>query len=305
MTNLNQTEKSDKRYIGRDDIKDLIDKHENWLNMNKRERRKKANIGMRFAISKNDSIGFNSFNDVSNMVLDESTFENNTIHHTNISAIRFNKSNHVNMNYRNCDFDDVDMGYATFDNVRFSGSKFVGCNFYLCTFTDVDFTDCCFIKTAFNHCNFVNCTFNINNLFADSKFFRCDGLPRIPALSIVPSDGAFIGWKAVKDVISDKVVLCKLEIPASCSRINPIGTRKCRASGVKLLAFYTISGKKLRNKLIINYRFEKRTVYKIGKITRPDGLFDFNSESENSNGIYFFIDKDEAIAYAKYYFGLE
>lgn len=285
-------------------MKDLMNNHENWLNLPKRERHKKANIGMRFTISKDDSIGFQSFDSVSNIILDESVFENNTIHNTNIRGLRLSKSKHVNMKYRNCNFDNVGMLSATLNNTVFVSSKFVDCQFYSCTFTDVDFTDCCFIKTVFNHCNFVNCTFSINNLFALSNFYYCVGLPRIPTLSIVPSSGSFIGWKIVKDIISDKIVLCKLEIPANCSRVNPIGTRKCRASGVKSLGFYTLGGKKLKNKTVINYRFDKRTVYEIGKITKPDKPFDFDVESENSSGIYFYIDKDEAVAYAKWYFNL-
>ena len=103
----------------------------------------------------------------------------------------------------------------------------------------------------------------------------------IAMVSICP-EGDIIGWKKCKDD-----VIVKLLIPKKAKRSNASG-RKCRAEFAKVLE---VIGAEVA---VSNYN--NNTVYKVGKIVKPDS-FDDNRWDECSNGIHFFITRQEAEAY--------
>jgi hypothetical protein len=100
--------------------------------------------------------------------------------------------------------------------------------------------------------------------------------------SIVPM-GKLIGWKKLQGGI-----IAKLEIPAKAKRLNSIGSRKCRAEFVKVLAI--IGAKEAFD------QHSGKVLYKKGLTVYPDS-FDEDIQVECSHGIHFFITKEEAEAY--------
>jgi hypothetical protein len=101
---------------------------------------------------------------------------------------------------------------------------------------------------------------------------------RLPHFQI-PQEGALIGWKKLSNG-----TICKLQIPAKAARTaTPLG-RKCRAKYVKVLAGEGVSG------------HDYRTEYKKGQIVRPD-KYDPNPLVECTNGIHFFLTREEAEEY--------
>ena len=114
-------------------------------------------------------------------------------------------------------------------------------------------------------------------------------IPHIPLAC--PSDGAFIGWKKVKNNY-----LVKLRIPASAKRCSAT-TGKCRASAAKVLGIYTLDGKKTNKKNILCMnQILPEIDYIVGETIYPDS-FDENRWHECSHGIHFFINKQDAINY--------
>ena len=103
-----------------------------------------------------------------------------------------------------------------------------------------------------------------------------------------PSDGAFVGWKKVKNV------LIKLEIPADAKRSSAT-TNKCRCDKAKVLGFYDLNSTELNIDKIINYVWNT-CEYRKGEMVYPD-YFDENRWNECSHGIHFFINKQDAINY--------
>jgi hypothetical protein len=99
--------------------------------------------------------------------------------------------------------------------------------------------------------------------------------------SIVPM-GKLIGWKKLQNG-----VIAKLEIPVRAKRLNSIGSRKCRAEFVKVLA---IIGADEAYDL-----HSGRVLYKKGLTVYPDS-FDDNIQVACSHGIHFFITREEAEA---------
>ena len=127
---------------------------------------------------------------------------------------------------------------------------------------------------------------------------------------VCPSEGEFIGWKALLLQESNEEnkeshvvagVIGKLLIPADAKRSSAF-RRKCRCSKAKLLEVYALdnlSGPLCveENEILtsyMNYEFE----YKIGEMAYSDD-FDENRWNECSNGILFFMTREEAVEYAK------
>ena len=121
-----------------------------------------------------------------------------------------------------------------------------------------------------------------------TAFLRgAEGIPYVPLAC--PSDGAFIGWKKV-----DRY-LVKLEIPEDAKRSSAT-TNMCRCDKAKVLDIIcTSDDNPLKPQEITNYHYTK-TIYKVGEMVYPDS-FDEDRWNENSHGIHFFINKQDAINY--------
>jgi hypothetical protein len=104
-----------------------------------------------------------------------------------------------------------------------------------------------------------------------------DLLKLLAVRTIVP-DGDLVGWKKLCDG-----VICKLQIPAKAKRVGGFIGRKCRAEFAVVLEG---NGQSQHNGM----------EYKVGETVKPD-TYDPNPLVECSNGIHFFISKQEAIDY--------
>ena len=111
-------------------------------------------------------------------------------------------------------------------------------------------------------------------------------IPYIPLAC--PSEGAFIGWKKV-----EWKYLVKIQIPEDARRLSAT-TRKCRCDKAMVLDITSLDGNKHYDEVTNNNY--KETVYKVGEMVYPDS-FDENRWNECSNGIHFFINKEDAIDY--------
>ena len=124
---------------------------------------------------------------------------------------------------------------------------------------------------------------------ADLSGAYLSGAKEIPYVPFAcPSDGAFIGWKKVKDN------LIKLEIPEDARRCSAT-SQKCRCDKAKVLSMWNL---KLKEEVsaVINHAYNQNTLYKVGEMVYPDS-FDEDRWNECSHGIHFFINKQDAINY--------
>ena len=122
---------------------------------------------------------------------------------------------------------------------------------------------------------------------SDADFRYAKNIPYIPLEC--PSDGAFVGWKKVNNV------LIKLEIPADAKRSSAT-TNKCRCDKAKVLGFYdSLGSKELDMTELVNNKF-KKCKYVKGEMVYPD-FFDEDRWNECSHGIHFFVNKQDAINY--------
>jgi hypothetical protein len=100
--------------------------------------------------------------------------------------------------------------------------------------------------------------------------------------SILPADGPVHGWKKCNDG-----VMVKVAVGAKAKRSNATG-RKCRAEYVKVLEIHG-------GEVGIS-QHDGKTEYRVGQIVRCD-KWDDNRWAECSNGIHFFLTREEAEAY--------
>ena len=113
---------------------------------------------------------------------------------------------------------------------------------------------------------------------------------KLPPFQIVPQEGAFIAWKAVREGV------LKLEVPAKAKRTSSLVGRKCRAEFVKVLGFY-LKGETDPAKIKFATGIHSNEfAYRVGRIVRPDSYND-DPRVECTNGIHFFVTREEAEAY--------
>ena len=116
-----------------------------------------------------------------------------------------------------------------------------------------------------------------------------NGARNIPFIPFAcPSDGAFIGWKKVKNC------LVMLEIPEDARRCS-CTSQKCRCDKAKVLGITNIDTNESVSE-IKNTSYSPAVTYVVGKMVYPDS-FDENRWNECSHGIHFFINKQNAIDY--------
>ena len=115
-------------------------------------------------------------------------------------------------------------------------------------------------------------------------------LPYIPMMC--PEDGSFIGWKKAKT--KRRYVIVKLEIPASAKRSSAT-TRKCRCDKAKVREIYNLDGAVSEERKCYS-SYDNSFIYEVGKTVKVDD-FDEDRWSECSQGIHFFMNRQEAIDY--------
>ena len=192
-------------------------------------------------------------------VLFEYEKENNTIKDTLIEAIK-GGADLRGANLRGADLRGANLRGANLTGANLRGANLIGANL-----TDANLRGANLIGA---------------NL-TDAK-----EIPYVPMAC--PSDGAFIGWKKVCGN------LIKLEIPEDARRCSAT-SRKCRCDKAKVLSVWNM---RLEEEVseVVNHAYNQETLYKVGEMVYPDS-FDEDRWKECSNGIHFFINKQDAINY--------
>ena len=209
--------------------------------------------------------------------------ENNTIKDTLIAGFR------SDADLRGADLRDADLSFAdlSFADLRDADLSDVNLRYAYLRGADLRGTDLSFadLRNAnLRGADLRNADLSDVNL-RGANLIEAINIPFI-ALSC-PSEGSFIGWKKVDNY------LIKLEISEDAKRCSAT-TNKCRCDKAKVLSITNIkSGEEIQELCNDNY---SACVYKVGEMVYPDS-FDYNRWNECSNGIHFFINRQEAINY--------
>lgn len=243
------------------------------------------------------------------------------------------KYSHINLgNIRNALFRQCDMAFASigrtavisteFSDVRFTAASIHASSFINCVFSRVTFDHCYLYEVSFINCWFKDCSFDDVN--GDPGVFdvNCEftggspdtGKPYIPMAC--PDKGEFIGYKKAEAYVPGYLgdtgnVIVTLRIPASARRSSALG-RKCRCEYAEVIDIEWADEylkktaeppKRAQSSycpVVYSARGQKEKwvglEYVLGSMVYPDS-FDPDRWHECTNGIHFFINKQEAINY--------
>ena len=193
---------------------------------------------------------------------------------------------------------DTSMTYVS-DNNFGDTNVFLNCEIHMSYFMN-----CSFESSYFYNCTIVD-NYLSETLLDGSK--SADSTIEIPM--ICPKEGSFIGYKQIRlgkycytSAIDGRPKvrgIAVLEIPEDAKRINA-GSNKCRASKAKVLRIESFDGEELD----IDNAYSKYTSligqspmkYSKGEMVYPDS-FDENRFNTCSNGIHFFMSREDAVHY--------
>ena len=186
---------------------------------------------------------------------------------------------------QNADLQDVDLRGADLRGADAQNASFAGANLQ-----NVDLREADLRGADFFYANLQNVELRGADL-RDAKLQGAKNIPDLPWMSIVPECGSFIGWKRVGAHI------IKLKILEDAKRSNATG-RICRCSAAEVLEIQNIDGTESGIDRVYNNNYCGAN-YVVGKIVTPD-RFDDDRWDECSNGIHFFITRQEAVDYRKH-----
>ena len=232
-------------------------------------------------------------------VIENAYFEDIILKNTCLEHIMFR-----NCKFENCMISDSNLTGTEFVNVNFEHVVFADNNmelsgYFVSRLKSVKINKCVMFKSEFWKTSFEDVTIYKSNLddsnLKESNFDNVRLIGNSGALLKCPEEGSFTGFKKI--FLGNNPLLCKLEIPIDAKRSSAFG-RKCRCSKAKVLEIW---GKDCDGDYLVpisrGYSYHDHTFeYRVGETIYPDS-FDDNRWDECSNGIHFFITKQEAIDY--------
>ena len=174
------------------------------------------------------------------------------------------------------DLSGADLRYANLSYVDLSGANLSGADLSGADLRHADLSGADLSGANLRHADLSGVSYN-----EATSFFALQ----------CPEEGSFIGYKKCNKYI------IKLQITDNAKRSSAT-SRKCRASEVLVLDIQNIDGTPsgLTEYLYKDDYTKNGTLYKIGGITKPNS-FNEDRWNECSNGIHFFITREEAVNY--------
>lgn len=257
--------------------------------------------------------------DFSNSYLTGCNFSNETrFHNTNFKDVLLEEctfsSNFLDCDFSNSAWEEVDAYESKFENCLFINvcfrscnlrhTWFRGCNFLECSFDDCDISHAHFDSSSSTvKCAFINCDLErirLPELFIPDVIRNSKNVPYIPM--VCPDEGEFVGYKkawAIDDGLRYPVLIT-LRIPADARRSSGFG-RKCRCDKATVVKMEWVNPilhvHSNPTVSIARSVFDKTFVYTEGKEVEPRKGFCEDRWDVCSGGIYFFMNKQEAIDY--------
>ena len=171
---------------------------------------------------------------------------------------------------RSADLTGANMIWTNLHRANLTGARLIGTNLY---------------EAYLNNANLNEVDLTGANL-CRSRLSYTENIPTIPYAC--PDTGSFIGWKKAHDKI-----VC-LEIPEYARRLSATG-HKCRCDCAKVISITELDGSPC-NLVQIPSDYDRHFIYWVGETV---SVRNFNADrwNECSEGIHFFINRQEAVEY--------
>ena len=181
---------------------------------------------------------------------------------------------------------DINLSNTNLIYAAFSGSKLNKVNF-----NGANLRDAIFTYSELTDVDFTNADLRYANL--DYTNITHEQLAHVVGINDqCPKEGSFIGWKKCYNVNNKDPYIVKLEIPADAKRCSGT-TNKCRCDKAKVLEIQNLDGSISDIKEAFSI-FNGFFIYKINEYVYPNS-FDDRFWVECSNGIHFFMNREDAV----------
>jgi hypothetical protein len=223
---------------------------------------------------------------LSNVDLSHSNLKN-----TNFSHAKLDSAKIYRVSAECCDFSYANLSYAdlSFSNLSYANlmsanlynSKLISTNMKCANLNSANLRDANLYNSNLNRALLINSITSGIKHNENTVFFALQ----------CPEEGSFIGWKKCRNDIIVKLLITE------DSKRSSATTRKCRASKVKVLEILINDNTQLKLPPICAVSLHDISfLYKVGETIEVDN-FDDDRWDECSNGIHFFLTKQEAINY--------
>ena len=209
-------------------------------------------------------------------------FSYTDICNTNQNTLKQALKQGINLSY--ADLSNYDLFNVDMSNTNLIGVKLIDSDLCYTDLRGADLTD-----ADLSYANI-----NSNTKISHEQLINAKGIN-----DKCPKEGSFIAWKKCfllnedgDDV--DEEFIVKLEIPADAKRSSAT-TNKCRCSKAKVLEIQYLDGTPINLTCVYSY-FNINFIYKVGEIVESDS-FDDRFWLECSNGIHFFMNREDAVNY--------
>ena len=199
-----------------------------------------------------------------------------------LSNANLSRADLSNANLSNADLSNANLFCASLFCANLRGADLSGANLSNANLSNADLSNANLSNADLFRANLSNADLFRANLYGA----QIDALV-IARQKIVP-DGTLVVWKKLSEG-----VVAQLEIPNDAQRTNAIGSRKCRSSAAVVVALFK------DGVLFDGEAFDRhagKTRYKAGEVVLPDS-YDDSALIECSNGIHWFLTREEAEAY--------
>ena len=218
---------------------------------------------------------------LTNAKLDNITIVNSVLENANLScaSLKFSTIRYSDLAYINLSAAHLDNALLEYVNLSYSELK------------DADFNMARLLLINLSFINLINA--NLKGVEIDSV--KIEGADFYGAKGVndqCPKEGSFIGWKKCWIPYSKSDYIVKLEIPADAKRSSST-SNKCRCSKAKVLEIQNIDGT-IADTTQVFSTYDDHFPYKIGETIEPDS-FDDDFWVECSNGIHFFMNREDAV----------
>lgn len=282
--------------MDKDKLKEILEKHEKWLNGQEGgERAVLWHADLKHVILSHANLRYANL-DCTN--LDGADLSYTDLHGASLCGahlygvdLNFAKLNFANLYGVN--LYNANLSYANLDYANLDYASLFSANLY-----EVNFRGASMRYADLRRADLFRATIHAANL-CGANLSEAKNVPFIPL--VCPSEGAFTGWK--KGLIFDNTtldvpfgVIIELEIPADAKRSSATD-RKCRCDKALVKSITSLDGSKSFDIAYSKYDFS--FAYKVGEMVSVNN-FEEDRFKECAPGIHFFIERQEAVNYPDY-----
>ena len=203
----------------------------------------------------------------------------------------FYRANLSGANLIGANLKGADLGNANLQGANLSDANLQGANLRYADLSGADLTNANLQGADLYETNLCDTNLgNANIKDANVKYTNIAEASNVPELPIAcPSEGSFVAWKLVWNFPNSYLI--KLEIPTDARRCSAT-TKKCRCDKALVLDIENLKNGE-HPKRIVNHNYCE-CIYEVGEMVYPDS-FDENRWNECTNGIHFFMERQDAI----------